>query len=122
MLIGMGRHESEEEDPQVDWSFLDQVIDRSVHRAPSLAEAGLMTGWAGLRSLTPDEDPILGEAPHLQGFYSDCGWCGHGVMNAPAGGMVVADLITRGETDLVDVRPFRVDRFEGWLREDWDRG
>jgi sarcosine oxidase subunit beta len=113
LLIGMGKEESDEEDPQVDWSFLDAVVEHSMHRAPALAVAGVKNGWAGLRSLTPDDDPILGEAEHLQGFYNDCGWGGHGVMNAPAGGMVVADLIIDGDTDLVNAQPFRAERFSG---------
>lgn len=115
LLIGMGKEPSDEEDPQVDWLFLDQVVEHSLHRAPPLAEAGVMNGWAGLRSLTPDDNPILGRAPHLAGFYNDCGWAGHGVMNAPAGGRILADLIIRGETSLVDVYAFRVERFDGWL-------
>jgi sarcosine oxidase subunit beta len=117
LLIGMGAVESDEEDPQVDWSFLDQVVEHSMHRAPPLARAGVKTGWAGLRSLTPDDDPILGPAPHLSGFFDDCGWGGHGVMHAPAGGMVLAELIVHGETTLAAVDPFRVERFEGWLNE-----
>jgi sarcosine oxidase subunit beta len=116
LLIGMGKQESDEEDPQVDWSFLAQVVEHSMHRAPPLAEAGVMNGWAGLRSLTPDDDPILGQAPHLEGFYNDCGWGGHGIMNAPAGGMILADLILYGKTDLTDVQPFRAERFPHWLR------
>jgi sarcosine oxidase subunit beta len=118
LLIGMGKQESDEEDPQVNWSFLDTVVEHSMHRAPPLAEARVMNGWAGLRSLTPDEDPILGEAPHLRGFFNDCGWGGHGVMNAPAGGMLLTDLIIDGATSLVDVQPFRADRFAGWRRLD----
>lgn len=114
LLIGMGKEECDEQDPQVDWSFLDQVVAHSMHRAPPLAEARVQNGWAGLRSLTPDDDPILGKAPHLQGFFNDCGWGGHGVMNAPAGGMVLADLIADGGSTLVDIRPFRADRFENW--------
>ena len=115
LIVGMGKHRSDEEDPQVDWSFLDQVVEFALHRAPALADARIINGWAGLRSLTPDEDPILGEAPHLQGFFNDCGWAGHGVMNSPAGGMILSDLILSGQTERVDVEPFRVDRFRGWL-------
>jgi sarcosine oxidase subunit beta len=116
LLVGMGKYESDEEDPQVDWSFLEEVVAHSMHRAPPLSEARVQNGWAGLRSLTPDDDPILGEAPHLKGFFNDCGWGGHGVMNAPAGGMVLADLVIHGQTTLVDVRPFRAERFKRWLR------
>lgn len=115
LIIGMGKHRSDEEDPQVDWTFLDQVVEFSLHRAPPLAEAQIINAWAGLRSLTPDDNPILGEAPHLQGFYNDCGWAGHGVMNSPAGGMILSDLIVDGDTERADASHFRVERFENWL-------
>jgi sarcosine oxidase subunit beta len=112
LLIGMGAVECDEEDPQVDWSFLDVVADHSMYRAPALAEAEIKTGWAGLRPITPDDDPILGEASHLRGFFNDCGWGGHGVMNAPAAGMVLAELIVDGETTSADISRFRAERFE----------
>ena len=120
LLIGMGAVESDEEDPQVDWSFLDVVAEHSMHRAPALAEAEVKTGWAGLRPITPDDDPILGEVSHLRGFFNDCGWGGHGIMHAPAAGMVLADLIVDGTTDRgnltdADLSRFRAERFEGWL-------
>jgi sarcosine oxidase subunit beta len=113
LLIGMGSVESDEEDPVVDWSFLDAVIEHSLHRAPPLAEAGVKTGWAGLRSITPDDDPILGPAPHLPGFYNDCGWGGHGVMLAPAGGLLLAEWIVDGQATSVDVRDLGAERFVG---------
>ena len=114
LLIGMGAVESDEEDPQVDWSFLDVVAEHSMHRAPALAEAEIKNGWAGLRPITPDDDPILGEASHLRGFFNDCGWGGHGIMHAPAAGMVLAELIVDGETTSADISRFRAERFEGW--------
>jgi sarcosine oxidase subunit beta len=113
LLIGMGSVESDEEDPAVDWSFLDTVIDHSLHRAPPLAQAGVKSGWAGLRPITPDDDPILGPAPHLAGFYNDCGWGGHGIMHAPAGGLLLAEWIVDGEATSIDVRHFGAERFLG---------
>jgi sarcosine oxidase subunit beta len=118
VLIGMGSVESDEQDPQVDWSFLDVVGERTMHRAPALADAEIKSGWAGLRPMTPDENPILGQAPHLPGFFNDCGWDGHGVMHAPAGGLLTAELILDGVATSADVSPFRVERFEGWLARD----
>jgi sarcosine oxidase subunit beta len=111
LLIGMGAVESDEEDPQVDWSFLDTVIEHSLHRAPPLAQAGVKTGWAGLRPITPDDDPILGPAPHLQGFFNDCGWGGHGIMLAPAGGLTLAEWIVDGQATSVDISRFGAERF-----------
>jgi sarcosine oxidase subunit beta len=112
LLIGMGAAESDEEDPMVDWSFLDTVVDYSIHRAPALEEAGVKTAWAGLRPLTPDDDPILGPAAHLAGFWNDCGWGGHGIMNAPAGGAALAEWILDGRPASVDIRRFAAERFD----------
>jgi sarcosine oxidase subunit beta len=112
LLIGMGNEESDEEDPQVDWSFLDIVIEHSIHRAPALEEAGVKTAWAGLRPITPDDDPILGPVAHLQGFYNDCGWGGHGIMHAPAGGLILSEWIVDGHPASLDADGFRAERFE----------
>jgi sarcosine oxidase subunit beta len=111
MLVGMGAVESDEEDPQVDWAFLDVIGEHSMHRAPPLAEAGIQSGWAGLRPVTPDDEPILGPVPHLSGFFNDCGWGGHGVMHAPAAGMALAEWIALGSPVSTDIRPFGVERF-----------
>jgi sarcosine oxidase subunit beta len=119
VLIGMGSVESDEEDPQVDWSFLDVVGEHTMHRAPALADAEIKSGWAGLRPMTPDDNPILSEAPHLPGFFNNCGWDGHGVMHAPAGGLLMAELVLDGKATSADVNPFRAERFEGWLVGGW---
>ena len=111
LLIGMGNVASDEEDPQVDWSFLDEVIEHSIHRAPALAEAGVKTAWAGLRPVTPDDNPILGPAQHLEGFWNDCGWGGHGIMHAPAGGLILAEWIVDGRASTIDARGFTAGRF-----------
>jgi sarcosine oxidase subunit beta len=113
LLIGMGNAESDEEEPQVDWSFLDAVIEHSVHRAPALEEAGVKTAWAGLRPITPDDDPILGPAPQLRGFFNDCGWGGHGIMHAPAGGLILAEWIMDGKATTLDAGWFGAERFPG---------
>jgi sarcosine oxidase subunit beta len=115
LIIGMGAVESNEEDPQVDWSFLDVVIEHSVHRAPALEEAGIKTAWAGLRPVTPDDDPILGPVPGLAGYWNDCGWGGHGVMQAPAAGLALAEWIANGQPASVDLACFGADRDFGSL-------
>ncbi len=111
LLIGMGASPSDEEDPQVDWSFLDEVIEHSLHRAPPLEEAGVKSAWAGLRPLTPDENPILGPAAELPGFWNDNGWGGQGIMLAPAGGMILAEWILEGVPHLAGGSTFLAERF-----------
>jgi sarcosine oxidase subunit beta len=111
ILLGMGIEESMTFEPQLEWEFLDAMIQCALHRAPILANARVMRGWAGLRSLTPDDYPILGYAPGVEGFVNCCGWGGHGVMHAPIAGQLVAELIAAGKTTTLDLAPFQLRRF-----------
>jgi sarcosine oxidase subunit beta len=111
LIIGMGAVESDEVDPQVDWPFLDVVIEHAIHRAPALEEAGVKSAWAGLRPVTVDDDPILGPVPGLEGYWNDCGWGGHGIMNAPAAGKALAEWIAEGHSISLDLSGFAASRF-----------
>ena len=48
--------------------------------------------WAGLRSFTPDEDPVIGFDPQLPGFLWLAGLGGSGIKTAPATGAMAAAL------------------------------
>lgn len=112
VLMGMGREESTSFEPQFVPEFQAQVIERAALRAPILLDARILRGWAGLRALTPDDLPYLGDVPGVEGFVNCCGWGGHGVMHAPAGGILTAELIADGKTTSMDITPFRYSRFE----------
>jgi glycine/D-amino acid oxidase-like deaminating enzyme len=75
--------------------------------------ARVQSGWAGLRPVTPDDDPILGPAVHLEGFFNDCGWGGHGIMNAPAAGRALAEWIVHGRPQIVDITALGAERLVG---------
>lgn len=74
------------------------------------AESRVKNGWAGLYAVTPDHRPIIEES--RPGFVNAVGFSGHGFMHSPATAQVVADLVTRGTTDIVELDPFRSDRFD----------
>ena len=75
---------------------------------PGVAELALAETLAGLRPGTPDNAPVLG---HLHGkVYVAGGHYRHGVLLAPVTAHAVADLVTRGSTD-VDVSAFGAGRF-----------
>jgi sarcosine oxidase subunit beta len=111
ILMGMGMEESTGFEPQLEWEFLDAIIQRAMHRAPVLANARVMRGWAGLRSLTPDDYPILGPVDGVPGFVNACGWGGHGVMHAPIGGRMISEWIADGKTTTLALEPFLLNRF-----------
>ncbi len=111
VLFGMSdRDEAPTFRQEVDWSWLERVVEVAAHRAPALAGAGLKTAWAGLYEMTPDHQPLLGPHPDLAGFWCACGFSGHGFMQAPAVGLALAQMIT-GEPPAVDLSCFTPARF-----------
>lgn len=84
-----------------------------VRRMPALKDVRGVRGWAGLYEMTPDHNPIIGEAPELPGFFMANGFSGHGLMMAPAVGRAVADLIVSGMSASLDISAFGVHRFRG---------
>lgn len=95
----------------VDWDGLPRVLAAATHRVPGLAEASLVRGYAGVRALTPDDHPIVGPVAEVPGLWLSVGWGGHGFMHAPGGARVLADLLLRGRTELLDARALSPGRF-----------
>ena len=80
-------------------------------RMPGFARLALVDGWAGHYEVTPDRQPIVGEHPDLAGFYLANGFSGHGLMMAPAIGLAVAELVTRGRFVTFDLSRYALARF-----------
>lgn len=88
---------------------LGQAIE---HRAPSLAEVGIASGWAGLYEMTPDHNALVGEADEVERFFYATGFSGHGFLMGPAIGEVIRDLYL-GVEPFVDVTQLHARRFSG---------
>ncbi|HXE90180.1 MAG TPA: FAD-dependent oxidoreductase [Terriglobales bacterium] len=104
-----------------DPNFIEKVLTRAAGRVPCFEQVAVnpKRAWAGLYEMTPDHHPILGPAPGVRGLFLANGFSGHGVMHAPATGKIVADLILRGRTDLVDAELLNLERFaEGRMIEE----
>jgi D-arginine dehydrogenase len=50
--------------------------------------------WAGLRTMGPDDTPVVGEAPEAPGFFWFAGLGGYGFQVAPAAATLLAALVT----------------------------
>ncbi len=94
----------------VDYGFMEKVIDAAIHRAPILEECQINRGWGGLYAITPDDNPIIGPLPDVEGFLCAIGFSGHGFQQAPTVGRILSELILDGGTDF-DLSPFAHDRF-----------
>jgi sarcosine oxidase subunit beta len=96
-----------------DRGFIEKVLTRGVRCLPCLeaAEVNPRRAWAGLYEMTPDHHPVLGPVKQVPGFFLANGFSGHGVMHSPATGRIMADLILRGKSDLIDTELLGFDRF-----------
>jgi sarcosine oxidase subunit beta len=105
-------------DPRDPWStsvdpaWLDAIAALAATRVPPLARVPLdrARAWAGLYEMTPDRHALLGPAPTCPNLLLACGCSGHGVMHAPALGLLLSQLATDTRT-AVDVAPLAPSRF-----------
>lgn len=104
-----------------DPAFVEKILTRAAERVPCLVDAGVnpRRAWAGLYEMTPDHHAIIGAAPDVRGLFFTNGFSGHGVMHSPASGRITADLILRGQSNLIDTSLLQLERFaEGRLLEE----
>jgi len=111
LLLGMSDpDEPTSFDTSVSWDFLEHLIEHATWRLPALERARIHTGWAGLYEVSPDNQAIVGESPQLDGFWLCCGFSGHGFMQAPAMGHLLAETLLGREPE-VDLTAFAPTRF-----------
>jgi sarcosine oxidase subunit beta len=99
-------------DESVDPEYTDTIIMKALDRVPRLETAEMAKSWAGLYETTPDHHAIIGFADTVKGLFFVNGFSGHGLMHAPAAGLVAAELIC-GKDTCVDITPLAVSRFAG---------
>jgi sarcosine oxidase subunit beta len=111
LLLGMSDpDEPASFDTSVAWDFLEHLIEHATWRLPALERARIRTGWAGLYEMSPDHQGIVGEAPGRSGLWLCCGFSGHGFMQAPAIGHLLAERLLGKEPE-IDLSPYSPDRF-----------
>jgi glycine/D-amino acid oxidase-like deaminating enzyme len=74
--------------------------------APALAEAEIIAAQACYRPVTRDGLPLIGRVPRVEGLYVATGHSVWGILNAPATGEALAELILEGAARTVDVAAF----------------
>ena len=112
ILTGMSnRDEPPGFDTRVDEDWRLQHIERAIERMPLLADAEISAEWAGLYEVTPDDQPILGAVPEVDGLFVCAGFSGHGLMHGPAAGLLMAEEILDGRASTIDIDALRIARF-----------
>ena len=101
-----------------DWEFPAIALDKVKRLTPLFEDVERavrqpdMNTSAGFYVYTPDDQPLIGPAPEVPGFYVNCGYWA-GVMLSPEAGKRIADLVT-GKMDPKD-NPLRPTRYKEGL-------
>ena len=74
--------------------------------SPALASAKILARQACYRPVTRDGIPLIGPIPGVEGAYVATGHSVWGILNAPATGEAIAELIADGAAHSVDLSPF----------------
>jgi glycine/D-amino acid oxidase-like deaminating enzyme len=90
-----------------DW-FERHVWPAAAHRFPPLEAARCHRTWAGLYEVCElDGNPVIGAwSRGRANLYTVAGFSGHGMMHAPAAGRAIAELITTGSFQTIDLTRF----------------
>lgn len=111
-LMGMG-DPSERPGSSVEptWAFLKEMTKRATTILPFLRDVRVIRQWAGLYTMTPDAQPILGPVKDLPQFFQAIGFSGHGFMLAPIVGRLMAQSILGFDVEM-DISRLDLGRFE----------
>ena len=82
---------------------LQEIAERL---SPLFRADRIMSRQACFRPVTQDGLPLIGKVPHSEGIYVATGHNVWGILNAPASGEAVAELIADGAAQSVDLVPF----------------
>ena len=91
---------------EVDHGYFERVVWPALaHRFPAFEAARCHRTWSGLyEQCELDGNPIIGNWPdELENFFVVSGFSGHGMMHAPAAGRAIAELITTGSFQTLDL-------------------
>ena len=86
------------------------LVYNAGQRFPWITERTSMTITTGIMTFTPDGKPFCGKLPDIEGLFYGSGFCGHGIVQSPTIGVIMADLILEGETSY-DIDAIEADRY-----------
>lgn len=81
------------------WNFLEHMTGHVNKVLPRTRGIRVVRQWAGMYDITPDLQPVIGEADEMKGFWVNVSGA-RGFMFGPVAGEMVAEKIVKGSTTL----------------------
>jgi len=85
---------------------------RAARRHPAFANVQIRTSWGCYYEMTPDDHPIVGAVPGVEGLYIAAGFSGHGFMHAPATAQLIVEEMLDGKARALDISDLSLERFQ----------
>jgi glycine/D-amino acid oxidase-like deaminating enzyme len=97
-------------DPEPDAGVLAKALAAARATLPGFVDLQMEECWAGMIDVTPDVVPVLCAVDRPKGYFIATGFSGHGFGLGPGAGLLMSELIMKGEAR-VDLSAFRLGRF-----------
>jgi len=115
-LVGMSpppEDEPSNDNLDVDYDyFYEKLWPILAARVPAFENCKVKNAWAGYYDYNYyDENCIIGGHPYYKNAYFCNGFSGHGIQQAPAAGLALAELITYNQYENIDLSRFDFRRF-----------
>lgn len=115
LIGGMKPDEVDGYNTALDQEWIEGLMEIADERFPWLLEIpiDMSASWAGTYENTPDYTVIVGSEPQAPTWVNACGASGHGIIQAPELGRMVAEQIIDGSIHSYDASPLSIERFRG---------
>lgn len=115
-MCGMSVEEEVPDDPEEIVGNPESIrvlkrVARTVSSHLGEGEAQVKAEQACFLPCTDDGVPVIGEVPGVQGCYVATGHSCWGILNGPATGAAMSELVLDGRANIVDLSPFSPARF-----------
>ena len=88
------------------------VRERAARRHPAFTDLEITSRWSCYYEMTPDDHPVVGAVPGVEGLYIAAGFSGHGFMHTPAVAQLVAEEMLDGKATTLDISDLSLERFQ----------
>ena len=97
---------------EIDHALFDEIIWPTLYgRCQAFGALKVQGAWSGFYEFnTLDQNSVIGKHPHVPNLVLCNGFSGHGLQQAPGAGRAVAELLTTGTYETIDVSCFGFER------------